>query len=955
MQTDNLPKDNFLSKFLVATLILTGICFAWLCWNAYHSYRVAEITNERYLRTQELGGVIVHLDEVLTMSARMAAATGDSKWEERYRKFEPELDAAIKEATQLAPVLYSSQAATQTDEANIKLVAMEQRAFTLVREGRLGEAQAVLFSEEYEQQKKIYADGMENFVAGLREYLSVMLTSQWKKAISSISGAIIVLGILLFSGVAVLRKLSIGRKALLREITKHKEIEGVLRESEERFKTVIDNINDVIVQLSPLGFIQFVSPQVEELYGYKPEDLLGKHFKKTTPANDVPKALAALQHVLSGEVIKNFEINQMDANGKIIPMEANITPIKRDGKVVAVQGVMRDISERKQAERELRESEQRYHTLFDSANDAIFLMEGEYFIDCNKKTVEMFGCAKEQIIGQPPYRFSPQEQPDGRDSKEKALEKINAALQGKSQFFEWQHCRYDGSLFDAGVSLNAMEVSGREYILAIVRNISERKKAEQRIRQAAEEWRTTFDSITDMVSIHDIDYKLVRVNKSFADFFKMKPQELVGKTCYELIHGRSDPWPECPHKKALEMKKPIRGEYFEPHLGIYLGVSISPIFDDKGKIVGSVHIAEDITERKKTEGALQKSEASLSEAQRIAHLGNWDWDIVSNELRWSDEVYRIFGLRPQEFVATYESFLNSVHPGDKEFVKESVNKTLSENEVYNIEHRVVLPDGSERTVHEQGEVFRDETGKPIRMVGTVQDITDRKKVEKMQRLVQLGELVADMAHEVNNPLMVVSGRAQLSLMEEIKNEDVKKNLQTIYEQSQRAKDIIQRLLAFSRPSKGETKKVNINESLDYIVQLIEHQFSLANVKITKDYKENLPQIKIDEKQMHEVFMNLLKNAAEAMSQGGNITIVTSIERKNLRIDFKDTGEGMSKETMQKLFNPFYTTKEKGTGLGLSVCYGIIKAHGGGLKYESNLGEGTTATIFLPIDEVKDES
>ncbi len=136
------------------------------------------------------------------------------------------------------------------------------------------------------------------------------------------------------------------------------------------------------------------------------------------------------------------------------------------------------------------------------------------------------------------------------------------------------------------------------------------------------------------------------------------------------------------------------------------------------------------TERKLAEEALRKSEASLAEAERIAHLGNWDWDIINNELRWSDEIYRLFGLAPQRLGATYEAFLSSVHPDDMELVKQSVCKALYQNRPYSIDHRIVLPDGSERIVHEQAELFFDETGRAIRVMGTVQDITQRKRVEE---------------------------------------------------------------------------------------------------------------------------------------------------------------------------------------------------------------------------------
>lgn len=150
---------------------------------------------------------------------------------------------------------------------------------------------------------------------------------------------------------------------------------------------------------------------------------------------------------------------------------------------------------------------------------------------------------------------------------------------------------------------------------------------------------------------------------------------------------------------------------------------------------GEVHfinVVEDVTalkQKEEIENKLRKNEASLSNAQRIAKIGNWEWNIEKNELFWSDEIYRIFGLTPQVFGATYEAFLNSVHPDDREYVKEAVNKALYKNIPYSIDHRIVLPDGTVRVVHEQAEVVFDDTGKAIQMNGTVQDITERKQIE----------------------------------------------------------------------------------------------------------------------------------------------------------------------------------------------------------------------------------
>ncbi len=164
----------------------------------------------------------------------------------------------------------------------------------------------------------------------------------------------------------------------------------------------------------------------------------------------------------------------------------------------------------------------------------------------------------------------------------------------------------------------------------LISEIAERKLAEQRLKQANEEWKSTFDSISDLVSIQDKDFKFVRVNKAFADAFEMKPEEAIGKSCYGLVHGAKEPWPTCPHKDALDTKKPQRAEFFEPHLGLYLEVSVSPIFDENGEMVGSVHIAKDITKRKSAE---EKQDELLEKVDNINKELKEFASIVSHDLK----------------------------------------------------------------------------------------------------------------------------------------------------------------------------------------------------------------------------------------------------------------------------------------------------------------------------------
>jgi len=234
----------------------------------------------------------------------------------------------------------------------------------------------------------------------------------------------------------------------------------------------------------------------------------------------------------------------------------------------------------------------------------------------------------------------------------------------------------------------------------------------------------------------------------------------------------------------------------------------------------------------------------------------------------------------------------------------------------------------------------------------LEELEDLKRTQatlvQTEKLTSLGKLVSDMAHEINNPLMVISGRAELSLMDEL-DEGIKGNFKTIVEQSNRIKDMIRKLLIFSKPSKGTVSEVDINESIGAVIKSMEQDFQPKGVTITKNFGPSLPKIEIDDNQMRDVFINLIGNSVEAMPEGGIITVSTSKVNNHIRIDFKDTGRGIPREDIKKVFDPFFTTKEKGAGLGLSMCYGIVKIHNGRLCYESAPSQGTTATLLLPIE------
>ncbi len=285
----------------------------------------------------------------------------------------------------------------------------------------------------------------------------------------------------------------------------------------------------------------------------------------------------------------------------------------------------------------------------------------------------------------------------------------------------------------------------------LIGEIVERKKAEEAFLRAKTEWELTFNSVPDLIAILDKQYKIVRVNKAMAQRLGRPSEQCNGLTCYSCVHGANRPPSACPHRLTLRDRKEHTAEVHEDKLGGDFLVTTTPLFNDEGEMIGNVHVARDITERKHAEEIRMESENRLNRAQELSHLGSWELNLITNQLTWSDEVYRIFGMQPQEFDATYEAFLQSVHPDDRAAVDAAYSESLREGrDIYEIEHRVARKNGEIRVVFEKCEHIRNKSGKVIRSMGMVQDITERKHAEaELTRLASFPEKNPNPIVEIN--------------------------------------------------------------------------------------------------------------------------------------------------------------------------------------------------------------
>jgi len=273
----------------------------------------------------------------------------------------------------------------------------------------------------------------------------------------------------------------------------------------------------------------------------------------------------------------------------------------------------------KSAEDALRESEIKYKTLFASSADAIMILtSGDGFSSGNPAAIKLFGCKNEaDFISKSPADLSPERQPDGKLSSLKSQEMMKISLEKGSNFFEWVHRRIDGKEFPATVLLTKMELQGKQVLQATVRDITEQKRAQDACNVASQEWDRTFDAISDFVFIMDKDNNILRANKAFMQFVGKDALGLAGKKCYEIVHGSNHHWPHCPFEETRLDHKSHTSEIIDPKLGIPLLITVSPILDEKGEIVGAVHIAKDISERKKIEDELKAKVERLERFQKV--------------------------------------------------------------------------------------------------------------------------------------------------------------------------------------------------------------------------------------------------------------------------------------------------------------------------------------------------
>jgi two-component system cell cycle sensor histidine kinase/response regulator CckA len=633
---------------------------------------------------------------------------------------------------------------------------------------------------------------------------------------------------------------------LKREIEERKRAEEELRESEEKYRIILENIEDGYFEVDLTGNFTLVNDSLCDIAGYPREELLGMNNRDYTSAETAKEMYHIFNRTYrTGEPAKmvDYEIFRKDGNPRTLELSASLMK-DSTGEPIGFRGVVRDVTERKRAEEALRESEERYRSLFQNNHAVMLLIDPETadIVDANPAACSFYGWGHEELTSKKISAINTL-------TEEQVFQEIERAESEQNQHFFFRHRLARGEILDVEVFSGPITLNGKKLLYSIVHDITERKQFIEALRDSEEKYRTALEANPDPVVVYNIEGKVVYFNPAFTRVFGWSLSERLGKKMNLFVPQEN--WPET----EMMIQRVMAGESFS-------GIE-SRRYTKEGKIIP----------------------VSIS-----------------------------------------------------------------------------------------GAVLRDMDGNPVGSVINLRDISQQKNLESQlqhaQKMEAVGTLAGGIAHDFNNLLQAIQGYTELLLMRRKEGEPGFRELREVIRTSKRGAELTKQLLTFSRKVESERKPLDLNREVAELRQLIERTLPKM-IEVEFNLAHDLRKINADSTQLKQVLMNLALNAKDAMPEGGKLII----ETQNITLDqefckryaevkpgdyvllsMADTGHGMAKETLEHIFDPFYTTKEvgKGTGLGLAIVYGIVKNHEGYVMCYSRPGSGASFSIYLPALEAATE-
>jgi len=746
------------------------------------------------------------------------------------------------------------------------------------------------------------------------------------------------------------------------DLVEQKRTDEALRNSESRWHSLVEQAGDGFELLDQEGRYLQVNEASCQSLGYDRAELLGMTVLDVDPGLTLElfqsRALA-----LVDQPAVTFETVHRRKDGTEFPAELTTSVIRLGGDI-RVLAQVRDISDRKRIEGVMRQSEAKQGAMIANISDVIAIIGPDGINRFKSPNVEKwFGWKPEELVGQSAWaNIHPDDRVRVQGIFAGLLKETNASATGQCRY----QCKDGGYRWielAATNQVHAPEIAG---VLLNYHDISERRSAEEALLEAEWKFRALFEEGPIGVAYHrmvydlsgkPVDYFFIDANEKYIDLTGVDPK---GKMVTEAFPGiEKDPFDWIgTFGRVAQTGASIRFEqYLEANDRWYdvVGYQYAPDH--------FVAAFLEITDRKRAEVELQRMTSRLSLATRAGGVGIWDYDIVNNRLVWDDQMYSLYGISEGQFSGAYEAWKAGLHPEDLVRGESEIQMALSGEREFDTEFRVVWPDGSVHDIRALGQVQRDTSGQPLRMIGTNWDITHSKKAEERQRELEaqlqqsqkmesLGTLAGGVAHDMNNVLGAILGLASAHIGTQPYGSPLHKALDTICKSTERGGKMVKSLLNFARQSPVESQKLDINAILREQVSLLERT-TLATVRLQMDLEMELHPIQGDASALAHAFMNLCVNAVDAMSENGTLTLHTrNMDNGWIEVEVEDNGMGMPKEVLEKAMEPFFTTKGigKGTGLGLSMVFSTVKAHRGRMAIESEPGLGTRVRLRFPASE-----
>jgi two-component system, cell cycle sensor histidine kinase and response regulator CckA len=659
-----------------------------------------------------------------------------------------------------------------------------------------------------------------------------------------------------------------------------------------------------------------------------------------------------------------MELRYRRHDGEYRWMLARVVPIQgQDGQLQGWLGSSVDIHDLKTTQTALRKRERELNDFFENAAVPIHWVGPDgTILRANQAELDLLGYTRDEYVGRNIVELH--EDPS-------AIHDILRRLTSGETLHNYpaRIRRGDGSTLEVVIDSSGYFEDGRFiHTRCFTRDVT----AERVVEQATARLAAIVASSSDAIVGKSLEGVVTSWNAAAERIFGYTEEEMVGATVFRLI-------PDELHGAERDLLEQIRRgetvqfsetERIRKDGGrIYIALSVSPILDSQGRVIGASSIKRDVTERKQAQDALAQSQERLHLALKAARMGTWRWEVASNALSWDEGLNELYGVDPENPVIRFEQFIERIYPDDRPYVHKAIERAIEASGGLDYEFRIVVPDGRIRWLADQGRVVRDATGKLLYLTGVCLDVTERRQAEERlrqaQRMDSVGQLAGGIAHEANNMMSVVLGCADYVLQRTDLPDPVRQDVDQIWRAAKRTAGITQQLLAFSRRQMLQPQVLDLNATVRELEPILTRALG-ENRGLRMHLSPTLGPIRADPGQLEQVLLNLTLNARDAMEEGGRVTIETMNVVLNeayaaakpvetltpgeyAALVVTDTGHGMDRATQRHIFEPFFTTKPvgQGTGLGLSTVYGIVKQSGGFIWVYSEPGLGTTFKLYFP--------